>query len=60
MEPTTLRERLARDIFLADNSNAPEEQMLKDWDDPVIRPDYAYVIADGLIAKGYRHVRWAA
>ena len=45
---------------MADNGNASEEQALKDWDDPVIRPDYAYVIADSLISKGYRHVRWAA
>lgn len=56
----THREQMARDIFLADNSNLSEESALKDWNDPVIRPDYAYVIADGLIAKGYRLAPGAA
>lgn len=66
MEPTTapLRERLARDIFLADNSNASEEHLLKEWaENKEARPisiAYCYVIADGLIAKGWRRVQWAA
>lgn len=63
MEPT-LRERLARDIFLADNSKASEEQMLTEWaENKEDRPNsiaYCYVIADGLITKGWRRVQWAA
>lgn len=48
-----LREELARDIFLADNSKCAEEIMLADWAHPDHHYPYAYVIADGLIAKGY-------
>ena len=49
----TLREEFARDIFLADNSSVPEEVARKDWDENRELNDYAFEIADRLIAKGY-------
>ena len=67
MSKESARDELARDIFLADNANGPEEQMLKDWaitkQDRPIAVSYCYAIADGLIAKGYGkadHVEYAA
>ena len=52
------RDELALDIFLADNSNIPEGELLKAWDEEAghLRP-YAHGIADGLIAKGYSKPR---
>ena len=49
----TLREEFARDIFLADNSSFPEAAAQKDWDENRELNDYAFEIADRLIAKGY-------
>ena len=56
----TLREEFARDIFLADNSSFPEAAAQKDWDENREHHDYAFEIADRLIAKGYvgRVTRW--
>jgi len=51
------RDELARDIFLADNSNGAEAQMLEDWKALCLLGGgytYAHNTADGLIAKGYR------
>lgn len=48
------REHLARDVFLVDNSNAPEDMMLAEWERLTHhRRAYAYNIAEGLLAKGY-------
>jgi len=50
------RDELARDIFLADNSNGDEAQMLEDWE-ALCRLGggytYAHNTADGLITKGH-------
>lgn len=55
MNTNTEREELALDIFLADNGNIPEASLRQDWDEwPRQCRPYAYNIADGLIAKGYR------
>lgn len=54
---TTQREDFARDVFLADNAEAPEEQMLRNWAERDTNVEYAYVIADGLIARDYRKPR---
>lgn len=51
---STERDTLARDIFLADNSNARPGLMEQEWDADPTKYLYAYNIADGLIAKGYR------
>lgn len=48
------RDEFARDLFIADNSSFPEGVAEKDWDENREHHDYAYTIADGLIAKGYR------
>lgn len=45
------REELARDIFIADNSNSPDPAA--EWE-TAPRRRYAYEIADGLLARGYR------
>lgn len=48
------RDELARDIFIADNWRNTQASG-RDWDwmsDEQVA--YAYAIADGLIAKGYR------
>lgn len=47
------RDELARDIFVADNSNHPDAAA--EWEDPDLTTPiaYAYDIADGLIAAGY-------
>lgn len=47
------RDELARDIFVADNSNAKDPAA--NWQEgPASIRDYAYAIADGLLAAGYR------
>lgn len=51
------RDELARDIFLADNSNAAPGLMEKEWDDDPTKYSYAHNIAQGLAAKGYRKPR---
>lgn len=54
---TERREELALDIFLADNSNGAEAQMIQDWEALCLLGGgytYAHNTADGLIAKGYR------
>ena len=48
---------LARDIFLADNSNAPAGMMEKEWDAEPTKFSYAHMIADGLLAAGYGKVQ---
>jgi hypothetical protein len=46
------RHELARDIFIADNSNAKDPAA--EWQDaPASVKDYTYAIANGLIAAGY-------
>jgi len=50
------RDELARDIFLADNSNAPPGLMEAEWDNNPTAESYAHNIADGLLAAGYRKV----
>ena len=57
MNTNTEREELARDIFLADNSKHPAADI--EWGALhaariTSGTSYAYNIADGLIAKGYR------
>lgn len=54
---TTQKDELARDIFLADNSNAAPGLMEKEWDENATTYHYAHSIAEGLIAKGYRKPR---
>lgn len=54
---TTTRGELARDIFLADNVNAPSGLMEAEWDGNKGDETYAHSIADGLIAKGYTKPR---
>jgi len=54
---TTQKDELARDIFLADNSNAAPGLMEKEWDENPTTYSYAHHIAEGLIAKGYRKPR---
>ena len=49
------REELARDIFIADNFLIPTAASSWEWADDE-NVTYAYAIADGLIAKGYRKV----
>jgi len=51
------RDEFARDLFLADNSSFPPGLAEKDWDESREHHDYAFAIADGLIAKGYRKPR---
>jgi len=52
------RDELARDIFMADNSNAKDPAT--EWRDaPASVKDYAYAIANGLLAAGYRKVEAA-
>ncbi|GAA3705745.1 hypothetical protein GCM10023081_47020 [Arthrobacter ginkgonis] len=50
---STEREDLARAIFIADNANAPDAAREWDWADDE-KVAYAFAIADGLIAAGYR------
>lgn len=50
---TTNRHEFARDVFLADNSSFQPGMAEKDWDENREHHDYAYEIADRLIAKGY-------
>ena len=46
------RDELAREIFIADNSNAKDPAA--EWlDAPASVKDYAFAIANGLIAAGY-------
>ena len=57
---TTQRDDLARDIFIADNSAHPNAGA--EWDaftdiGGACGGDYAYDIADGLLAAGYRKPR---
>jgi hypothetical protein len=51
------RDELARDIFLADNVNAPAGLMEDEWDNNKGDETYAHAIADALIAKGYTKTR---
>lgn len=51
------RDDFARDVFLADNSSAPAGVAEKDWDENREHHDYAYEIADRLIAAGYSKPR---
>lgn len=51
------RDELARDIFLADNVNAPAGLMEAEWDGNKGDETYAHMIADGLLAFGYRKPR---
>lgn len=51
---TTERDKFARDLFLVDNSSFPPGMAEKDWDERREHHDYAYAIADGLIAADYR------
>lgn len=55
------RDELARDIFFADNAHAPKDRIQEDWEalgrSTQAGATYAYAIADGLIAKGYRKPR---
>lgn len=61
MNTNTEREELALDIFLADNGSIPEDSLRQDWAaEPETHRPYAYNIADGLIAKGYRKPRTIA
>ena len=54
---TTQREEFAHDVFLADNSNALPNVAEKDWDENREHHDYAFEIADRMIAAGYRKPR---
>lgn len=52
----TPRYQLAKDIFMADNADAPSPE--REWDIATTKEHaYAYGIADGLIAAGYRKPR---
>lgn len=66
MSTLKLRDQMARDIFLSNSfdDTFTEEQTLKAWaeldQELPGAVAYAYRIADGLIAKGYRFVWWSA
>lgn len=48
----TKRYQLAKDVFMADNSDAPSPE--REWDIATTKElAYAYAIADGLIAAGW-------
>lgn len=47
------RNELAREIFIADNSDSPDPAA--EWE--IRRAQYAYEIADGLLTAGYRKPR---
>ena len=55
------RDEMARDIFFADNANAPKGRIQEDWEalgrSTQAGKTYAYAIADGLIVNGYRKPR---
>lgn len=52
----TPRYQLAKDIFMADNSDAPSPE--REWDIATTKEHaYAYAIADGLIAAGWTKPR---
>lgn len=53
------REELARDLFLADTAavSIPSGVAEKEWDEKREHNDYAYTLADSLIAAGYRKPR---
>lgn len=50
------RDEFARAVFIADNANLDTPQAAKDWDENREHHDYAFAIADGLIAAGYRKI----
>ena len=50
------RHEFAKDIFIADNSSFPPGLAAKDWDENREHHDYAYAIADRLIAAGYQKI----
>lgn len=51
------RDELAREIFIADNYHARREFMEAEWAERSGGYQYAFWIADGLIAAGYRKPR---
>ena len=53
----SIKDELARDIFLADNSNAAPGLMEQEWDENPTTYTYAHHIAERLTAKGYRKPR---
>lgn len=53
----TVKNELARDIFLADNTSAAPGLMEREWDENPTTYHYAHHIAERLIAKGYRKPR---
>ena len=48
------REELAWNVFRADNTNAPTDIAEAEWDRIKGNETYAHMIADGLLAAGYR------
>lgn len=57
--PAETREALARAVFIADNSTVPPEKAGADWDNEelIFSRDYAFNIADGLLARGWGRVQ---
>lgn len=51
----TERDELAKEIFIVDNSRMTREQAAAGWEE--VQPEYAFHIADGLRAAGYRRPR---
>ena len=48
------REELAREIFITDNHDNPMASYERDSEPSNMGHEYAYNIADGLLAAGYR------